>query len=951
MNVQVCHCGWTKRTTYHGLRVHQGKMGCTPKGMRIPQSEQFRFSHKPSYNEPQIKIKEPFVDDLESSVFETPQRSRLTTEIEDSRARPVLQSSIGGQQTPNLSNMNFQVCHCGWTKYTTYHGLRVHQGKMGCTPKGMRIPQSEQFRFSHKPSYNEPQIKIKEPFEDDFKSSAFETPQRSHQTTELEDSRARRVLDFSVGGQQTPNLSNMNVQVCHCGWTKYTTYHGLRVHQGKMGCTPKGMRIPQSEQSRFSHKPSHNEPQIKIKEPFVDDFESSVFETPQRSYQTTVTWFEDSRARQVLDFSIGGQQVAQFLEIPRTTVQPSIISLKEKEKEKAWEKEKKAKKLQKILNSSKMSLQVCHCGWSNITSYHGLKFHQGKMGCTPKGMRIPERAQFSYIPTVTILNPPVNFTDLFVDIFKSSVKSDSSSNTSYYSWPRITADQDLGDFQGGMRSTQIQLEENKEQLWRNHQEESYQKYSRPTFNPSVKEEQNRLLPSSFVPQIDSPARQASTEEIIKSLVETQQQSVPTGSNMGAYQGLDFASGAQTFSNHSDHTDNTITVMETDTSCCEQQVVQILEFPGKAAQHAAICPKEKEKEIDKLKEKKTKKLQKAKQEKMKSDLQQKIHIRELKMAEVRSSEIDCKGTLDAEWLEVNNFFSEVIRVVEDARKKALKPLEERRQKVKEDAQDIIQKLQREIDVLKNAIAEAPKNPDLEVSPLTGLNESTDWKNVQVDTSLSFGTLRTTTSAMMKQIHEEMEKLSSIELRRITKFAVDVKLDPTTAHQSLEIYGNGKKVRDGGKMSKDPDSSQRFDVSGSILGLNRLSSGRAYWEVEVRNKTGWDLGVARCDANRKGKLSINPDNGYWATVHYEDQKYAALTTPPMSLSLKGKPQKVGVFVDYEEGLVSFYDVTSQSHIYSFTECSFGGEILPYFSPHLKQNEKNSNPLIISAVQKQQ
>uniref|UniRef100_A0A3Q4GW46 B30.2/SPRY domain-containing protein n=1 Tax=Neolamprologus brichardi TaxID=32507 RepID=A0A3Q4GW46_NEOBR len=161
------------------------------------------------------------------------------------------------------------------------------------------------------------------------------------------------------------------------------------------------------------------------------------------------------------------------------------------------------------------------------------------------------------------------------------------------------------------------------------------------------------------------------------------------------------------------------------------------------------------------------------------------------------------------------------------------------------------------------------------------------------------------------------------------AVDVKLDPATAHQRLEISDNGKKVKDSGNMSTDPDSLQRFDVFGSVLGLNRLSSGRAYWEVEVRNKPGWDLGVARRDANRKGKLSINPDNGYWVVVHYEDQKYAALTTPPVSLSPKRKPQKVGVFVDYEEGLVSFYNVTSRSHIYSFTECSFGGEILPYFN----------------------
>lgn len=70
-----------------------------------------------------------------------------------------------------------------------------------------------------------------------------------------------------------------------------------------------------------------------------------------------------------------------------------------------------------------MSLQVCHCGWSKTTNYQGLRVHQGKMGCTPKGMRIPEPEQFSYLPTVTILSPQIKLTDPFMDIFKNSVKS------------------------------------------------------------------------------------------------------------------------------------------------------------------------------------------------------------------------------------------------------------------------------------------------------------------------------------------------------------------------------------------------------------------------------------------------------------------------------------------------------------------------------------------------
>ncbi|XP_008277937.1 pyrin [Stegastes partitus] len=353
----------------------------------------------------------------------------------------------------------------------------------------------------------------------------------------------------------------------------------------------------------------------------------------------------------------------------------------------------------------------------------------------------------------------------------------------------------------------------------------------------------------------------------------------------------------------------------------------------------------EKEREKEREREAQKLQKAKQDMMRADLQQKIHTREHKVEEVRSSVTACKVSLDAEWLEINSVFSEVMKVVEDARQKALQPVEERRQEVKKEAQDLIQKLQREIDVLKKSIDELDKTPDSQVSPLTDLNKS--WKNASVDTSFSFGTLRTTTSGMMKEIQEKLENLSSVELKRIPAFAVDVKLDPNTAHQCLVLSADGKKVRDGGQTPKLPDAPGRFDSFGSILGLNGFTSGRSYWEVEVANKTGWDLGVARGDANRKGKLTLNPENGYWVTVHYENKKYAALTAPPISLPLKEEPQKVGVFVDYEEGLVSFYDVTTQSHIYSFTECSFREPIFPYFSPHLQQNGKNVDPLVISAV----
>ncbi|RXN11984.1 E3 ubiquitin- ligase TRIM39-like protein [Labeo rohita] len=63
----------------------------------------------------------------------------------------------------------------------------------------------------------------------------------------------------------------------------------------------------------------------------------------------------------------------------------------------------------------------------------------------------------------------------------------------------------------------------------------------------------------------------------------------------------------------------------------------------------------------------------------------------------------------------------------------------------------------------------------------------------------------------------------------------------------------------------------------------------------------------------------------------QKFAVVMFPQ-----RGKPKAVGVFVDYEEGLVSFYDVGSRSHIYSFIGQTFTDKLYPYFSPGHNEEE---------------
>uniref|UniRef100_A0A3B4UTF4 Uncharacterized protein n=1 Tax=Seriola dumerili TaxID=41447 RepID=A0A3B4UTF4_SERDU len=176
---------------------------------------------------------------------------------------------------------------------------------------------------------------------------------------------------------------------------------------------------------------------------------------------------------------------------------------------------------------------------------------------------------------------------------------------------------------------------------------------------------------------------------------------------------------------------------------------------------------------------------------------------------------------------------------------------------------------------------------------------------------------------------------------------VTFDQATAGCGLRVtqFGNLRCYKPASPSSSDDILDERFDFP-MILGKKGFTSGRHYWEVQVGLRSNWDVGVAKETVNRTGRVSLKKENGFFA-IGKRGFDYQAHCTPFTALHLCPRPKYVGVYLDYEEGLVSFYNLTAQSHIYSFTECPFRDELFPYFSPHVKQDDKNGDPLIISAV----
>uniref|UniRef100_A0A673A475 B30.2/SPRY domain-containing protein n=1 Tax=Sphaeramia orbicularis TaxID=375764 RepID=A0A673A475_9TELE len=191
------------------------------------------------------------------------------------------------------------------------------------------------------------------------------------------------------------------------------------------------------------------------------------------------------------------------------------------------------------------------------------------------------------------------------------------------------------------------------------------------------------------------------------------------------------------------------------------------------------------------------------------------------------------------------------------------------------------------------------------------------------------------------------LKAVKLRRVQQYAVDVTLDPDTAHPELILSDDKKQVHHSDFKKKLPNNPERFTHSRSVLGKQSFSSGKFYFEVQVRGKTGWFVGVARKSINRKDLLYLTPEYKNWTIGLRNRNEYKAYSVSTASLSLKSQPQKVGVFVDYEEGLVSFYDVDTADLIYTFKGCRFTEKLLPFISPRKNDGGKNSAPLIITPV----
>ncbi|XP_062849714.1 tripartite motif-containing protein 16-like [Trichomycterus rosablanca] len=157
-----------------------------------------------------------------------------------------------------------------------------------------------------------------------------------------------------------------------------------------------------------------------------------------------------------------------------------------------------------------------------------------------------------------------------------------------------------------------------------------------------------------------------------------------------------------------------------------------------------------------------------------------------------------------------------------------------------------------------------------------------------------------------------------------------LDPNTAHKVLPLSEENKVATWSGTLHSYPDHPDRFDCCPQVL-CRESVSGRCYWEVEWSGNDGVFIAVSYKSISRKGEgdeCVFGGNNQSWI-LFCSPSRFSFMhnnreTKIPIMLS----SSRIGVYVDYRAGTLSFYSVSDTMKLLHRVQTTFTQLLYPGF-----------------------
>uniref|UniRef100_A0A8C4TJ14 Tripartite motif-containing protein 16-like n=1 Tax=Erpetoichthys calabaricus TaxID=27687 RepID=A0A8C4TJ14_ERPCA len=342
------------------------------------------------------------------------------------------------------------------------------------------------------------------------------------------------------------------------------------------------------------------------------------------------------------------------------------------------------------------------------------------------------------------------------------------------------------------------------------------------------------------------------------------------------------------------------------------------------------------------------------EETQTELENQIEEKEEKLEEIKETIERIQSSAETEVQEYEETFKSVLEYIEKLRSEVIDVIREYERREVRKAEELIEQLEKEIKELKWRDAELDelsqtndhihflkKFPSFCHPPTEG-----DAPELTVDKDFLPEALRMNLSDLKMSLEEtrdwEFVKtseegvedssfiLQNVRFRnRLLQYSCPLTLDPNTAQTCLQLLDENRKVTCDETETPYPDHPERFDYYGQVLCREALSGTRCYWEVEWTGDE-FDIGVTYKGIERKGEgdeCRLGCNDKSWS-LYINDSSFSVWHNNICTDISTPSSHRIGVYLDYAAGSLSFYSVSDIVTLLYRFNTSFTEPLYPAF-----------------------
>uniref|UniRef100_A0A9R1SQB0 FinTRIM family, member 99 n=3 Tax=Cyprinus carpio TaxID=7962 RepID=A0A9R1SQB0_CYPCA len=316
----------------------------------------------------------------------------------------------------------------------------------------------------------------------------------------------------------------------------------------------------------------------------------------------------------------------------------------------------------------------------------------------------------------------------------------------------------------------------------------------------------------------------------------------------------------------------------------------------------------------------------------TEVQHIIQDRIKELQELRHNVDVLKG--NAQWAQTDSdkIFSEMLQAVERWHAEISQLIQANLQASMTQAQGYVERLEQEIMELQKGDAELRQILDTEDNihflqnfPTLSVAPEPMVPKLLINPEFSFSEITKTVSDMKEHLDDICKKELGGNLSKnvLSDTSVYILIPRSGGHLNVPIRTDLPEPKTRLDFLKCecifyPDHPERFDGFCQILCKEPLSGMRHYWEVEWNGE--FSIGVAYKSISRKGKNSNS-------LLGYNDKSWSLLCSDSGYSAWQTRASRIGVYLDYVRGSVSFYSVSTTMELIhrfkaKFSEALYAG-----------------------------